>query len=202
MNQRFYLLKISLQDIEPLIWRRFVVPASISLDRLHDVIQIVMGWEDYHQHEFIIGKKHYTGRPESRGEGLEDGRYRLDDLVTENGSVFMYNYDFGDSWQHDVILEDSSYNNPELSSLLECIDGERACPPEDIGGVPGYNELCRELNDSDQDDDEVDDEDDEDDEWDDEEYDSEEFDIGIANHELMIYQHWSRDRQLTWVDNG
>ena len=60
MNERFYMIKIQLLDIEPAIWRRFVVPASITLDRLHDVIQIVMGWTDSHLHEFTIGKKRYT----------------------------------------------------------------------------------------------------------------------------------------------
>ena len=61
-NERLYLLKIKLMNIEPEIWRRFVVPAAITLDRLHDVIQIVMGWEDYHLHEFVIGCAHRAGR--------------------------------------------------------------------------------------------------------------------------------------------
>ena len=64
MNERLYLLKIRLLDIEPEIWRRFVAPGSITLDRLHDVIQIVMGWTDSHLHEFVIGKKRYTEYPE------------------------------------------------------------------------------------------------------------------------------------------
>lgn len=81
MHKRLYLLKISLLEIEPVIWRRFVVPASITLDRLHDVIQIVMGWTDTHIHEFTIGKKRYTEFPESKEDGLGDGRYRLFDLV-------------------------------------------------------------------------------------------------------------------------
>ena len=76
MNERFYLLKIQLLDIEPTIWRRFVVSASITLDRLHDVIQIVMGWTDSHLHEFTIGKKRYTEYPESKEDGLVWGRYR------------------------------------------------------------------------------------------------------------------------------
>jgi len=199
MNERLYLLRIALQDIDPEIWRRFVVPADITLDRLHDVIQIVMGWEDYHLHEFMIDKKRYTEGPESKEEGFEEGQFRLSDLVKENGSVFSYQYDFGDSWQHDLILENNSYENPGLQSPLECMDGERACPPEDIGGVPGYLELCNELNDLDEaeiDDEEIEEE--EEDEWYDEEYDSEDFEMEIVNHELMIYQRWSRDRKLPW----
>ena len=73
MKERFYLLKIQLLDIEPTIWRRFVVPAGITLDRLHDVIQIVMGWTDSHLHEFTIGNKRYTEYPESKEDGLECG---------------------------------------------------------------------------------------------------------------------------------
>ena len=81
MNERNYLLKISLLEIEPEIWRRFVVPADITLDRLHDVIQIVMGWTDSHLHEFRIGKNRYTEYPESKEEGLECGRYRLGEAI-------------------------------------------------------------------------------------------------------------------------
>jgi len=77
MSERMYLLKIRLLDIEPEIWRRFVVPASITLDRLHDVIQIVMGWTDSHLHEFKIGKKRYTEYPEYKEDGLKCGKYRF-----------------------------------------------------------------------------------------------------------------------------
>ena len=96
MNERFYMIKIQLLDIEPAIWRRFVVPASITLDRLHDVIQIVMGWTDSHLHEFTIGKKRYTEYPESKEDGLICGKYRLGDLIKQKGRAFTYLYDFGD----------------------------------------------------------------------------------------------------------
>ena len=137
MNKRLYLLKIRLLDIEPEIWRRFVVPANITLDRLHDVIQIVMGWTDTHIHEFTIGKKRYTEYPESKEDGLVCGRYRLDDLIKQKGRTFSYQYDFGDDWGHELTLEDSRYFNPELHSEVACLDGVGACPPEDVGGVPG-----------------------------------------------------------------
>jgi hypothetical protein len=90
MNKRLYLLKIRLLEIEPEIWRRFVVPAGITLDRLHDIIQIVMGWTDSHLHEFTIGKKRYTEYPESKEDGLECGRYRLGDLIKQKGRTFNY----------------------------------------------------------------------------------------------------------------
>ncbi len=77
MSERTYLLKVKLLDIEPEIWRRFVVPASITLDRLHDVIQIVMGWTDSHLHEFTIGKKRYTEYPQGRDDLNSDKRSQL-----------------------------------------------------------------------------------------------------------------------------
>ena len=97
MNERFYQLKIQLLDIEPAIWRRFVVPANITLDRLHDVIQVVMGWTDSHLHEFTIGNKRYTEYPESKEDGLVCGRYRLGDLIKQKGRIFHYLYDFNNN---------------------------------------------------------------------------------------------------------
>lgn len=192
MDERSYLLKIRLLDIEPEIWRRFVVPASITLDRLHDVIQIVMGWTDSHLHEFRIGKKRYTDYPKSKEDGLESGRYRLGDLIKQKGRTFGYFYDFGDSWEHGVVLEDSRYFNPEPDSDIACLDGARACPPEDVGGVLGYSEFCKALNDPDHEDREhlM--------EWSGGDYDSEKLDADEVNWELMKYQNWSRDRYLQW----
>lgn len=105
MTERYYLLKITLLDIEPEIWRRFVVPARITLDRLHDVIQVVMGWKDYHLHDFGIGKKRYTEYPESKQDGFECGKYRLGDLIKQKGRTFRYLYDFGDDWEHTSYTE-------------------------------------------------------------------------------------------------
>jgi len=192
MNERFYLLKIQLLDIEPAIRRRFVVPASITLDRLHDVIQIVMGWTDSHLHEFTIGKKRYTEYPESKEDGLVCGRYRLGDLIKQKGRTFRYLYDFGDSWEHELVLEESRYFNPELRTKLTCLDGERACPPEDVGGVPGYFEFCTALKDP------THEEHESYMEWSGGDFDSERFDSDSVNWELMKYLRWSRDRYQNW----
>lgn len=121
MNTRTYLLKVRLLNIEPAIWRRFLVPASITLDRLHDVIQIVMGWTDSHLHEFSIGSKRYTEYPESREDGLACGKYTLGDLIRQKGRTFQYLYDFGDSWEHELVLEDSRYFDPDLRMELACL---------------------------------------------------------------------------------
>ncbi len=195
MSERLYLLKIQLLDIEPAIWRRFVVPAGISLDRLHDVIQIVMGWTDSHHHEFSIGKKRYIEYPQFKEDGLVCGQYRLVDLIKQKGRRFSYCYDFGDDWVHEIVLEDSRYFNPECNWELNCVEGERACPPEDVGGVPGYYEFCHALSNPDHEDYEryL--------EWQGGLFDAERFDCEKVNRELMKYWRWSRDRYTLWEMN-
>ncbi|MDQ6964180.1 MAG: plasmid pRiA4b ORF-3 family protein [Mariprofundales bacterium] len=193
MNERLYLLKIKLLDIEPEIWRRFVVPASITLERFHDVIQIVMGWTDSHLHEFTIGKRRYTEYPECKEDGLACGRYRLGDLIKQRGRTFRYLYDFGNSWEHELTLEDSRYiNHDPRANALVCLEGARACPPEDVGGIPGYFEFCTALNDPEHKSHAsyI--------EWSGGSYNSERFDTEDINWELMKYRRWSRDRYQHW----
>jgi hypothetical protein len=169
-----------------------VVPASITLDRLHDVIQIVMGWIDSHLHEFTIGNKRYTEYPESKEDGLVCGRYRIGDLIKQKGRTFSYLYDFGDSWEHELVLEESRYFNPDMRTELACLDGERACPPEDVGGIPGYFEFCNALKDPSHEEHESFME------WSGGDFDSELFDSESVNWELMKYRRWSRDRYQNW----
>lgn len=200
MESRLYLLKISLVDIEPQIWRRIVVPASITLDRLHDVIQIVMGWTDSHLHQFTIGKKRYTEYLEYQEDGFEDGNYRLGDLVKQKNRKFSYLYDFGDSWEHEIVLENNRYVNPDPhyfadsdpQSAIECLEGARACPPEDVGGVPGYYEFCKAMKNPKHKEHKsyL--------EWYGSDYDSEKFDVEEVYWELAKYQRWSRDRSKPW----
>ncbi len=195
---RRYLLKIRLLEIEPEIWRKFVVPASISLDRLHDVIQIVMGWQDYHLHEFQIGKHKYTEDPETREEGRDEYRYRLVDIIKQRGRTFRYVYDFGDWWEHELSIEDSHFFSPELEQELTCIDGARACPPEDVGSTPGYYNFCKAVSDPGH----------EDHvqltgwyggfRWYDGIFRSEYFDVDRVNLELAKYLRWSRNRGRYW----
>lgn len=198
MGSRLYLLKICLYNIKPEIWRRFIVPADITLDRLHDVIQIIMGWMDYHLYEFGIGKKRYTGNPECKEHGAESGWFRLVDLIKRKGRTFEYLYDFGDSWWHEITLEDANYINLNLESPLTCLEGERACPPEDVGGVTGYYEFYEAISDPKhpqhrectnwyaQFD------------WYNNVFRSEEFNMGEVNTELMKYLRWSRSRLMPW----
>jgi hypothetical protein len=198
MENRMYLLTIRLYGIELDIWRRFVVPGDITLDRLHDVIQIVMGWQDYHLHTFTIGKKRYTENPESKEDGAREDRYRLVDLIKQKGRTFAYEYDFGDDWRHTITIEDSRYSNPGLQAPLACLDGAGACPPEDVGGVPGYHEFLKALKDPRHAEHENYKE------WISGHpcyhgnYDSERFDIDAVNDELLKYLRWSRYRTQFW----
>jgi len=175
--ERLYLLKIRLLGIEPDIWRTFVVPADITLDCLHDVIQLVMGWEDDHLHEFVVGKNRFSGAPESEDD---DQDHRLCDLVQRKGGKLHYVYDFGDYWEHELKVMDTNYADANLPSDIHCLDGARACPPEDIGGVPGYYHFCEAVTDPENED--------HDDylEWAGE-YDSEKFDIAAVNRGLTKY---------------
>jgi len=189
MSERYYLLKIELLEIEPPIWRRFMVPGSITLDRLHDVIQIVMGWQDSHLHEFAIGKKRYT---EYSDDGLPCARYRFVDLIKQKGRTFSYLYDFGDFWQHELTIEDSRYFNPDLPGPVFCLEGERGCPPEDVGGVTGYFDFCQAMKDP------AHEEHESFMEWCGGSFDSEQFEADYVNWELCKYLRWSRDRLMSW----
>lgn len=143
-----YQLKITLKWSKPPIWRRVVVRADMTLDRLHNVIQIVMGWTDSHLHQFIAGAglvRTYYGKPDPEfadmgSEMLNEKRYTVADLAPAAKKKFIYEYDFGDGWQHDVVAEkilppEASFKHPV------CLAGANACPPEDCGGMGGYYNL-------------------------------------------------------------
>ena len=146
MDRQFYQWKIKLLEIEPEIWRRFVVPPNITLHSLHDVIQIVMGWDFDHLYQFTIQGKNYTWNPSS-DEEMSQINYPLNYLVKQKGTKIYYLYDFGDCWDHELVLEDNRYVNSGLKKNYHCLEGERACPPEDIGGCYGYDDYCEILSD-------------------------------------------------------
>ncbi len=143
-----YQLKIVLGGVRPQIWRRVQVPADIRLDDLHLVLQAAMGWTNSHLHSFAFGEQKYT-MPYGEGEleelRMEDERtMELSALVSEPKATFEYDYDFGDNWQHVVTLEKVLPAAPDAKYPL-CLDGKRACPPEDCGGVWGYANLLKIL---------------------------------------------------------
>lgn len=144
MARQIYQLKITLGDVMPPIWRRVLVPGGYTLDRLHRVIQHAMGWQDYHLHSFEISGHQY-GEPDPDGELalLDELDARLD-AVTGKGGQFGYTYDFGDWWEHEILVEDVFPAEPGERYPV-CVDGERACPPEDVGGPRAYLELIEAL---------------------------------------------------------
>jgi hypothetical protein len=117
------------------------------LNKLHEVIQIAMGWEDYHLHQFTVGKTSYsTPHPEDYVEYSDERKARLNRLLTEPNASMLYEYDFGDSWEHVIELEEII--RPELLLLSPvCIAGERAGPPEDSGGIWGYEHFQEAMED-------------------------------------------------------
>jgi hypothetical protein len=146
---RLLQFKITLKDIKPPVWRRVQV-RDVSLAGLHDVVQAVMGWEDCHLHRFEIDDVQY-GRPDPDDDGFvstfeDEAGMRLSDLLPTNGErkKFLYEYDFGDAWQHEVLFEGFPPPDPDISYPV-CLEGARACPPEDVGGPPGYAEFLTVL---------------------------------------------------------
>lgn len=145
-----YQLKVSLKAIEPPIWRRVRVRGDIFLPRLHTVIQRVMGWQNAHLHEFVVRDVRY-GEPEPDEPHYEveaERNFSLREVAPLVGMRFEYVYDLGDGWQHDVLVERIDLPAEPLRSPT-CLGGERACPPEDCGGFPGYEGLLEILRDPD-----------------------------------------------------
>lgn len=151
-----YRFKISLQGITPEIWRRILVPADYTFWDLHVAIQDSMGWLDYHLHAFRVtnpksGEIDQIGIPDDDAfEGdvpfLPGWTIPLSNYFLQPGDRAQYEYDFGDGREHEVILEAVAPRVPRRT-LPRCLDGKRACPPEDCGGVPGYDELLKVLRD-------------------------------------------------------
>jgi hypothetical protein len=143
---RLYLLHVQLAEIEPPIWRRLVVPGPRTLQALHGIFQAVMPWQDYHLYQFEISDTRYEDpNPDDRDPSVPDPRaFALDQLELSQGSRFQYIYDFGDGWLHDITVE-GVVPLPGDVLLPVCLGGSRACPPEDCGGVGGYEELVAAL---------------------------------------------------------
>lgn len=173
--------KVQLRYLRPPIWRRVVLPHNATLGDLHEVIQLTMGWYNCHMHSFRIGGVDYTSRDASEMDEMDmenEERVPLADIVTRAKQKFIYEYDFGDSWEHEIVAEKFLPFDPATNTPL-CLGGARACPPEDCGGFPGYQDILdalgakkptkeqKELL-----------------EWVGEEYDPEHFDIDLVNRRL------------------
>lgn len=146
-----YQLKVSLEGAKPPIWRRLLVNSDIKLDVFHLALQISMGWTNSHLHQFISSNQEFYGIKDDDFEldGFEmndEGTTRLLKLLNAENDSLIYEYDFGDGWMHKVTLEKILPFDPE-KKLPYCVAGKRACPPEDCGGIWGYADLLKILQD-------------------------------------------------------
>ncbi len=145
-----YQFKISLLGIEPNIWRRIQVHNDYSFWDLHVAIQDSMGWYDCHLHSFNLYKDDKVKRVELGIPGdmaedvIADWEYPLTNYFVNEGEKVEYHYDFGDDWYHEIVFEGIKKKIKSLK-YPKCIDGERACPPEDCGGISGYYDLLKTL---------------------------------------------------------
>jgi hypothetical protein len=144
-NRAVYQLKVTLRNVHPPIWRRIQVWEDVTLAQLHRVLQMVMGWEDVHLHEFGIGRKTYgVPDPDDERKIIDVKRTRIHDVIQQVGTEFEYVYDLGDYWQHDLQLETILQPAPD-TLYARCIGGERNCPPEDVGGPGGYEDYLEAM---------------------------------------------------------
>ncbi|MCK8825659.1 plasmid pRiA4b ORF-3 family protein [Fuchsiella alkaliacetigena] len=158
LRQKVYYFKVSLKDIEPQIWRRIGVPATYTFWNLHVAIQDAMGWLDYHLHEFKIKNPDTEKEAEISYPDMDGAEHflisweeRIADYFDSQNKKATYIYDFGDYWQHEIELEEISPAQ-EGEEYPVCLDGARACPREDCGGVGGYERLLEVLADPEHDD--------------------------------------------------
>ncbi|BAC90900.1 plasmid pRiA4b ORF-3 family protein [Gloeobacter violaceus] len=142
-----YQFLVTLLDTEPPVWRRLQVPSALTLGGLHTVLQVVMGWHNSHLHAFRIGTTLYMdpafgNDPPAENECIVS----LHAVVTGDAFSMIYEYDFGDSWQHELVLE-ARLSAQAKVHYPRCTAGRGACPPEDCGGPPGYEQLLETLSD-------------------------------------------------------
>ena len=178
-----YQLKVTLLEGRPPIWRRLLVPGKTKLPDVHLMLQAAMGWYNCHLHKFEIdGVDYLEPDPEFDDLEAEDERtVRLRDVVDRKGERFLYVYDFGDDWEHEVLVEDIFAPEPKQHYPI-CVDGARACPPEDCGSMSGYREFLKAIRDPEHEEHEAMLE------WVGRPFDSEAFDLAAINAALRDYR--------------
>jgi hypothetical protein len=142
-----YQIKVTLLDSDPPIWRRLRVSGNSTLARLDQVIQKAMGWTNSHAHMFEAGSVRY-GNPEMDwDDAVQDERkVHLAAIASKPGATLIYEYDMGDSWRHEIVVEEVAADPGDVAGPT-CVAGERACPPEDCGGIDGYYDMLERLRD-------------------------------------------------------
>ncbi|MFT4217092.1 MAG: plasmid pRiA4b ORF-3 family protein [Micropruina sp.] len=144
-----FVVRVDLDHVRPPIWRRLQLASDLRLDQLHEILQVAMGWTDSHLHHFVMGPGTHSRNVDpfltdfdldEGDEGIAESDVRLDEVLAKTGSRLYYEYDFGDSWRHTIRLEKTEPWT-DGDPVARCTGGRRACPPEDIGGVPGYMDM-------------------------------------------------------------
>jgi hypothetical protein len=142
-----YAIKVTLLGTSPSVWRRILVPRDITLRNLHRTLQTAMGWTNCHLHQFGRQRQRLTD-PRSRvgTKVADENRTKLGELIWTVGARLLYEYDFGDGWQHELLLEEVLSGEESFRQI--CVAGKRCCPPEDCGGPQGFAELLKALQDA------------------------------------------------------
>ena len=142
-----YAIKVTLLGTSPSVWRRILVPRDITLGNLHRTLQTVMGWTNCHLHQFGRQRQRMTD-PRSRvgTKVADENRTKLGELIWTVGARLLYEYDFGDGWQHELLLEEVLFGEESFQQI--CVAGKRCCPPEDCGGPQGFAEVLKALQDA------------------------------------------------------
>lgn len=139
------VLRVSLEDVEPTVWRTLAVRSDTKLPKFNRMLEAVMGWQGHHLHMFEVGELRF-GTSDLDDPGLiDERRITVRQVLPRLGSELVWLYDFGDGWSHTVVVEDGDEHPDPGVRFPACIGGERACPPEDCGGPRGYQELMAVL---------------------------------------------------------
>lgn len=150
LEPAIYQFKITLKGIRPPIWRRFLIHNQVSFEELHHIIQVVMGWEDCHLYNFHVNDEYVEVQHDSMDmfastkEKHDTTDTQIGELITSEKQKCLYTYDFGDGWEHELVLE-KILPSDENATVPICQKGKRACPPEDCGGPYMYNEIQKAL---------------------------------------------------------
>lgn len=151
MPKKIYQIQIALQGSKPKIWRRVLIPSDLLLSEFHMIIQITMGWTNSHLHHFIQDRTFYTVRRQDDDwwdemNNVDYKKIKISDLLQKEKEKIIYEYDFGDGWEHDIVLE-KIVPIDNQSKYPICLAGKMNCPPEDCGGVWGYSDMLEVLQD-------------------------------------------------------
>ncbi len=179
MEKQIYQLQITLKDSNPKIWRKILTISNVTLSEFHKIVKHTMGWTGSHSYRFENGNDRFAPQDFDLANTNDSAKTSLDSLLQKENDKIKYVYDFDDNWKHEIILEKVLPFTSETKLPL-CLDGKRACPPDNCGGIFGYEELLETISNPKHPDF------DETIEWVGENFDPEYFDLAEVNHELKF----------------